>query len=292
VIRGLILATLLSTACTHASHAKDTTMTTTTSVTSGYAPVNGLRLYYEIRGTGDPLIMIHGALGSLEMFGGNLDTLAKTRQVIAVDLRGHAHTGLGDGDLTYEVMADDVAGVMAHLGLAKADVLGYSLGAGVALHVAVRHPERVRKLVVAAAAFRHSEYFPEVRAGFAALGPAIAEPMKASPIYAHYAKVAPKPDDFAAMIGAVAALVQRDYDWMPYVAKLPPTLLVVGDADAMRLAHTIEVFTALGGSQRDPGWDGSAGRTASQLAILPGHSHYELASSPAFAAAVEPFLAK
>jgi pimeloyl-ACP methyl ester carboxylesterase len=266
-------------------------MTTTTSVSSGYAPVTGTRLYYEIRGTGDPLIMLHGALGSLEMFGGNLETLAKTRKVIAVDLRGHAHTGLGDGALTLDVMADDIAGLMAHLGLAKADVLGYSLGAAVALHVAVRHPARVRKLVIASVAFRRSEYFPEVIAGFSHLGPALAEPMKASPIYAHYAKVAPKPDDFAAMIGAVAALVQRDYDWMPYVAKLPPTLLIVGDADAMRLAHTIEVFTALGGNQRDPGWDGSAGRTASQLAILPGHSHYELATSPALAAAVEPFLA-
>jgi pimeloyl-ACP methyl ester carboxylesterase len=294
VIRRLLFATLVATACLHtdsAPRAKDTIMTTT-SVTSGYAPVNGLRLYYEIRGKGDPLIVLHGALGSLEMFGGNLDALANTRQVIAVDLRGHAHTGLGDGDLTYEVMADDIAGLMAHLGLAKADVLGYSLGAGVALHVAVRHPERVRRLVVASAAFRHSEYFPEVLAGFAGLGPALAEPMKAAPLYAHYARVAPVPEDFAAMLGKVGALVQRDYDWMPHVPVLPPTLLVVGDADAMRLAHTIEVFTALGGSQRDPGWDGSGGRTASQLAILPGHSHYELAASPALAAAVEPFLAR
>jgi pimeloyl-ACP methyl ester carboxylesterase len=267
-------------------------MTMTTSVTSGYASVNGLRLYYESRGKGEPLIVLHGALGSLEMFGGNIETLAKTRQVIAVDLRGHAHTGLGDGDLTYEVMADDIAGLMAHLGLAKADVLGYSLGAGVALHVAVRHPERVRKLVVAATPLRRSEYFPEVLAGFAGVGPALAESMKASPVYAHYAKVAPKPEDFAVMVGKVGALAQRDYNWMPHVAKLPPTLLVVGDADGMRLAHMIEVFVALGGSQRDPGWDGSRGRTASQLAILPGHSHYELAASPAFAAAVEPFLAR
>jgi pimeloyl-ACP methyl ester carboxylesterase len=255
-----------------------------------YAPVNGIQLYYEVHGAGEPLIVLHGALGSLEMFGGTIAALAKTRQVIAVDLRGHAHTGLGDGELTHDVMADDIAGLIAHLGLERVDVLGYSLGAGVALHVAVRHASRVRKLVVASVALRRSEYFPEVIAGFAGIGPALAEMMKASPMYAHYTRVAPKPDDFAAMIGKVGALVQRDYDWMPYVAKLPPTLLVAGDADAMRMQHLIELFAALGGNQRDPGWDGSAGRTASQLAILPGVSHYELAAAPAFAAAVERFL--
>jgi pimeloyl-ACP methyl ester carboxylesterase len=299
LLATLLAATLLAAACTpaactpaHSAPPSEETNMTTTSVTSAYAPINGLRLYYEVQGKGDPLIVLHGGLGSLQMFGGNIATMAKTRQVIAVDLRGHAHTGLGDRELGYDVMADDIAGLMDHLGLEKADVLGYSLGAGVAVHVAVRHPERVRRLVVASAAFRRTEYFPEVLEGFAALGPALAEAMKASPVYTQYAEVAPKPDDFTTLVAQVGALTQRDYDWMPHVPKLPPTLLVVGDADAMRLAHTVEVFAALGGSQRDPGWDGSRGRTLSELAILPGHNHYDLASSRAFAAAVEPFLAR
>lgn len=261
------------------------------STPTGYAPVNGLQLYYESRGSGAPLIVLHGGIGSMEMFGDNLDALAAHRRVISVDLQGHGRTADVDRPLAYETMADDIAGLIDHLGLPSADVLGYSLGAGVALHTAVRHRAKVRKLVLVAVALRRSAYFPEVLAGFAALGPELAEMMKPSPVYAHHAKVAPRPADFPVLVGKVGVLTQQDYDWTPHVAQLPPTLLVVGDADAMHLAHVIDVFTQLGGSQRDPGWDGSAGRTPSQLAILPGHSHYVIASSPALVAAVEPFLA-
>lgn len=259
--------------------------------TTGYAPINGLQLYYEIRGEGDPLIALHGALGSMEMFGANLDALAQQRRVISVDLQAHAHTGDIDRPLSVELMADDIAGLVDHLALGRADVLGYSLGGAVALQTAIRHPSHVRRLVVASAVLRRSAWFPEVRAGLDAIGPALAEPMKQSPIYAHYAAVAPRPDDFAALIGKIGALVKQDYDWTPHIATLPPTLIVVGDADGMSLSHAVEFFTLLGGSQRDPGWDGSGGRSASQLAILPGTNHYDLAASPAFAAAAASFLA-
>lgn len=262
-----------------------------TAVTTGRAPVNGIELYYEIRGDGDPLVMLHGALSSMENFGGNLDALARHRRVISVDLRAHGHSSDGDGPLTAEAMADDVAGLLDHLTLGQADVLGYSMGGGVAVQLGLRHRERVRRLVVVSKAFRRSAYFPEVIAGFGALGPHLVELMKPSPVYAHYATVSPRPD-FAGLLGKIAAQAQVDYDWTPLVGQLPPTLLVAGDADGMHLAHIVEVFTLLGGSQRDPGWDGSAGRTSSALAILPNVDHYDMATSPALPAAVEAFLSR
>jgi len=263
-----------------------------TAAKTGHAPVNGLQLYYEIRGSGDPLVVLHGGIGSMEMFGPNLDAFAAHRQLISVDLQAHGRTGDVDRPFSYERMGDDIGALIDHLRLGKADVLGYSLGAGVALQTALRHRDRVRKLVLVSVAARRSEYFPEVLAGFAAIGPHMAEPMKQAPVYAHYAKVAPRPEDFPVLLRKLGELVTKDYDWTPQLASLPPTLIVVGDADAMRLAHAVEMFTLLGGSQRDPGWDGSAGRTASQLAILPGTNHYDMATSPALVAAVEPFLAR
>jgi pimeloyl-ACP methyl ester carboxylesterase len=260
------------------------------AIESGYAPAGDLQLYYEIRGSGDPLIVLHGAIGSMEMFGDNLARIAERRRVISVDLQGHGRTGDIDRPLRYEAMADDIAGLLDHLDLGQADVLGYSLGGGVAMATGVRHRARVRRLVLASIAMRRRDYFPEILAGFDALGPAAAPAMNRSRFHAHYAAVSPRPD-FPALLGKVGALIQTDYDWTPQVAALPPTLLVVGDADAMRLPSVVETFALLGGGQRDPGWDGAAGRSPSQLAILPGVSHYDMAVSPALAAAVGGFLA-
>jgi pimeloyl-ACP methyl ester carboxylesterase len=262
----------------------------TTAIESGHAPVGGLQLYYEIRGSGEPLVVLHGAIGSMLMFGPNLERFAAGRRVISVDLQGHGYTGDVDRPLTYEAMADDVAALLDHLDIRQADVLGYSLGGGVALHTGARHRDRVRRLVLASIAMRRRDYFPEILASFDALGPAAAPAMKRSAFHAHYAKASPRPD-FPALLGKVGALIQTDYDWTPLVPALPPTLLAVGDADAMRLSTVVDAFVLLGGSLRDPGWDGAGGRTPSRLAILPGVSHYDMAVSPALAAAVDGFLA-
>lgn len=185
-------------------------MTSTTSTKrTGYAPLNGLQLYYEIHGSGDPLIVLHGGIGSVEMFGENLALLARTRQVIGVDLRAHGRTADTDQPLSCELMADDIAALIAHLGFATADVLGYSLGGGVALQTAIRHPERVRKLVVVSAAMARAGWFPEVLAGFDAFGPELAEMMKPSPVYAFYQKVAPRPEDFPRLRRSIG-LAARD----------------------------------------------------------------------------------
>jgi len=262
-----------------------------TMTTTGHAPVNGLQLYYEIHGTGEPLIVLHGALGSVEMFGPNVETLAANRQVIAVDLQAHGRTADIARPLTYEAMGDDIAALIDHLRLGTADVMGYSLGGGVALQTALRHPEKVRRLVVVSAVFQRDAWFPEVRTGMDHLGPQLADMMKPSPVYQRYTKLSPRPD-FAGLLGKVGALVKQDYDWTGEVGKLGPTLIVVGDADGMSPARAAEMFARLGGGQRDPGWDGSATRSPSQLAILPGVTHYDMPVRPELAATVERFLAQ
>jgi pimeloyl-ACP methyl ester carboxylesterase len=265
-----------------------------TTKTTGYADIHGLHLYYETHGSGEPLIVLHGGFGSVEMFGPNIELLAKTRQVIGVDLQGHGRTADIDRPFSYEAMADDIAALIEHLGFAKADVLGYSLGGGVALQCAIRHPERVRKLVLVSTAFSREGWFPEVRTGFDAIGPQLAAMMKQGPAFTFYSKIAPHPEQFEAVVGKVGAMLKNNYDWGSSIdeKRTPPTLVVAGDADGLRPAHIVEMFAKLGGGQRDPGWDGSAGRSKSQLAILPGATHYDIVTSPMLAAVVEPFLAR
>lgn len=185
--------------------------------------------------------------------------LSASRQVIAVDLQAHGRTADIDRPLRFELMADDIAALIRQLGIEKADVMGYSLGGGVALQTAIRHPEVVRKLVVVSTPFKWDGWYPEVRAAMEQMGPEAAEVMKQSPLYQQYSSIAPRPQD-----------------WPVLVTKL----IVVGDADAVRTVHAVEFFALLGGGQRDAGWDGS-GRPKADLAILPGVTHYDIYRSPA-----------
>ncbi|PYQ07552.1 MAG: alpha/beta hydrolase, partial [Acidobacteria bacterium] len=210
-------------------------------VKTGYAPVNGLKLYYEIYGAGEPLILLHGGVGAIEMFADILAALSKARHVIGVDLQGHGRTADIERPLSLEVMADDVAGLMKHLGIGKADVMGYSLGGEVALRTAIQHPDLVRKLIVVSATFKRDGWYPEILAGMAQMGPGAAEPMKQTPMYQLYSRLAPKPDDWPVLLTKLGDLLRKDYDWSKEVAAIKaPTLLVFGDADAVRTAHAVE----------------------------------------------------
>ena len=234
---------------------------TTSLVTTGYAPVNGLKLYYEIHGRGEPLILIHGGVVGITMFGPNLATLSEKRKVIAVELQGHGHTADIDRPLSYEAMADDIHGLMKFLRVEQADVMGYSLGGGVALQTAMRHPESLRKLVVVSAAFKRDGWYPEVLAAMAQMGPAAGEQMKQSPLSKLYPNV-----NWAVLFTKLGELLRKDYDWRREVAGIKsPTMLVFADADAIRPAHIIEFYGLLGGGQKDAGLDGS-GRSTNQLA--------------------------
>jgi len=255
-----------------------------------YADVNGIKLYYEIHGTGRPLILLHGGLGAIEMFGPNLPALAGGRQVIGVDLQGHGRTADIDRPLSTALMADDIAALITHLKLERPDLMGYSLGGGVALLVAVRHPELVGRLVIISTPIKRSAFYPDILAQQGQVGAAAAEAMKQTPMYQLYASVAPRPEDWPRLLGKIGDAMKDDFDLSKEVAAIKAaTLVVAGDADIFPPAHAVEVFGLLGGGKRDGGWDGS-GRPTSRLAILPGLTHYAIFSAPALASTVIPFL--
>jgi pimeloyl-ACP methyl ester carboxylesterase len=255
-----------------------------------YAEVNGLSLYYEEHGSGDPLVLLHGGVAGGEIFATVLPALAAARRVITVDLQGHGRTAEIDRPLLPELLAGDVAALIEGLGLERADVLGYSLGGTVAFRLAVEHPERVRRLILVSIAFRRDGSHPEVVEAFDQFGPEMAEMMKPSPAYQHYAQHAPRPEDWGEHIAKTSDLLKVDYDWTGDVPKIAArTLLVYADADSVRPAHIVEFYGLLGGGLRDAGWDGSARATA-QLAVLPGTTHYDIYTSPALVPAVLPFL--
>lgn len=262
-----------------------------TTQQTGYAPVNGLDLYYEIHGAGAPLILLHGGLSAIGDFGPALPALAATRQVIAVDLQAHGRTADADRPMRYESMADDIAALIAHLGLGTATVMGYSLGGGVALQTAIRHPASVDRLVLVSVPYKRAGWYPEMLMGMGQLSAAAAGPMMGTPMYATYAALAPRPADWPILLEKTGALLARDYDWSAEVAALTmPTMLIFGDADGVSPTHVAEFFGLLDGGQRDGSWDRS-GVTPHRLAILPGVTHYEIFAAPALAEAAAPFLA-
>jgi len=255
-----------------------------------YADVNGIKLYYEVHGTGYPLILLHGGLGATSMFGPNLPALAKGRQVIAVDLQGHGRTADIDRPLSPQLMADDIAALIKHLKLERVDLMGYSLGGGVAFFVALRHPELVRKLVLVSTPIRRNAFYPEMLAQQEQVGPEAAEAMKQTPMYQLYASIAPRPEDWPRLLQKIGEAMKGDYDYSKDVARIKaPTMIVAGDADIFPPSHAVELFGLLGGGKRDGGWDGS-GISKARLAILPGVTHYTMAIAPALAPAVIPFL--
>ena len=266
-----------------------------TNKTSGigqYADVNGINLYYETHGSGRPLILLHGGLGSGEMFGPILPALAVGRQVVTVDLQGHGRTADIDRPISIELMADDIAALIEHLGLERPDVMGYSLGGGVALLTALRHPELVGRLVVISAHIRRDAIYPDMLAQQGQMSSAAAEFMKDTPMYELYARVAPRPEDFPRLLDKIGEAMAKDFDYSDEVRGLKtPTLFVAADADMAPPSHFVEVFALLDGGQRDGGWTGE-GRPAAghALAILPGLTHYSIFLSPVLVAAVLPFL--
>jgi pimeloyl-ACP methyl ester carboxylesterase len=257
-----------------------------------YAAVNGLELYYETRGTGRPLVLLHGGLGSSEMFGPVLPAFCADHQVIAMDLQGHGRTADIDRPLDVRLMADDVAALLEHLGIDEADVVGYSLGGGVALQTAVKYPEKVRRLVAASANIRRDAIYPDMLGQQEQVGAAAAEFMKDTPMYQLYQRVAPRPEDFPRLLDKIGAAMAEDFDFSAEVRNLQvPTLLMAADADMAPPSHYVEAFTLLDGGLRDGGWMAeSRPKGGHALAILPGLTHYNLFASPLFPATALAFL--
>jgi pimeloyl-ACP methyl ester carboxylesterase len=241
-------------------------------------------MYYETRGAGRPLILLHGGVGAGEMFDPVLPRFAEGRQVVAVHLQAHGRTADIDRPLGYELMADDIAALAMHLGIEMADLMGYSLGGGVALQTAIRHPDVVRRLVVVSAPVKRDGWYPEVLAGMTQMGPESARYMQQSPLGQLYPDV-----DWAVLFTKLGDLLRKDYDWSRDVAAIKsPVMIVAADADSVRTARVLEFFALLGGGQQDAGLDGS-GKPMARLAILPGATHYDILSHPALASLVTAF---
>jgi|SRR5271165_1442565 len=254
-----------------------------------YADVNGISLYYEEHGSGRPLILLHGGLAAAGMYAPILPMLAKDRRVIAVDLQAHGHTADVDRPLRFETLGDDVAALIRHLGLAQADLMGYSFGGATALRTAIQHPHLVRRLAVVSMPYRRDGWYPESLAGMDQMGSQLAEPLKQSPLYEMYASVAPRVQDWPVLLDKTGDLLRRDFDWSADIAKITAqAMLVYADADAVRPAHIVDFYALLGGGLRDATWDGSA-RSVARLAILPSHTHYDIFGSPDLPSAVIPF---
>jgi pimeloyl-ACP methyl ester carboxylesterase len=253
-----------------------------------FADVNGQHIFYSVQGAGKPLVLLHGGVDP-DSFGSNRAELAKGRQVIAVHLQAHGRTPDTDRPLRAETLGDDVAALIGHLKLGKADVMGYSLGAFVALQTAIRHPEVVDRLVLVSARMSQDGYFPEGLAAFeqlAANAALFGESVEASPLGQAYPDV-----DWTNLFRKIADLGRRPFDWSADVAEVRArTLLVFADADAIRPEHMVEFWKALGGGHRDAGLDGSL-RPANQLAIVPNTTHHTLAVDPMLPEIVERFLA-
>jgi pimeloyl-ACP methyl ester carboxylesterase len=239
-----------------------------TEVQTGYAPANGLEMYYEIHGEGEPLVLLHGAYMTVDMLGPLLSGLAKMRRVIAPELHGHGRTADVDRPMTYPQMGDDVAALIRHLGLEQPDVVGYSLGGAAAVQLAIRHPELVRRLVVISAGFSSDAAPAEAQAMFETITP---EMFAGSPMEEEYLRLAPNPGDFPKLVEKITALDTTPFDWRDDVPGISaPTFIVVGDSDGSTLDHTVEFFKLRGGGVMGD----LVGLPDSQLAVLPGTTHF------------------
>jgi pimeloyl-ACP methyl ester carboxylesterase len=242
---------------------------------NGYAQVNGLEMYYETHGSGRPLVLLHGGISGIgSSFGGILPLLAKNRQVIAVELQGHGRTADIDRPLRIEHLADDVIALLRQLGVESADLFGYSLGAVVALEVALREPGLVGKLVVASLSHSVAGLHPGVLDGMDMLTP---EMLVGTPFEEEYLRIAPDPEHWPELLEKIK---EFDREWIGWPAErvrsnTVPTLVVVGDSDIVTPEHAVETFRMFGGGVMG---DGPAGLPASQLAILPGTSHMGMAN--------------
>ncbi len=283
-------STLIAYPATLHAATRGAAMQATATKHSDHIEIKGINYYYERMGKGEPLLLLHGGLGSSDMFRPILPTLTAHRQVIAVDLQGHGHTTLGDRPISTIDMGDDMATLLDRLGYKQIDALGYSLGGGVALRLAIQHPGRVRRLALVSTGFAQDGFFPEMLPMQAQVGAAMAEQMKGTPMYKSYMAVAPHPEDFPKLLDRMGAWMRTPYNWADEVKTLQmPVMLIYGDSDMFRPEHVVEFYHLLGGGLKDAGWQ-RENMSKNRLAILPDLTHYEIFASPVMASAALRFL--
>ena len=259
-------------------------------VSSGYADVNGIKLYHEIYGKGEPLVLIHGGLTTIGEMQGWVQPLAKTRQVIAVEMQGHGRTADTDRPMSFTTLGDDIAALLDHLKIPKADLVGHSFGGASAIRAAIQHPDKVRRLVVISSPYARSGWYPEAQRGMSHVSAAMAENMMQTPT-GKFSKQWPEPQRFPQFLDKMGNMMSEDYDWSADIAKLPmPVLLVFADNDSLSQKHIAEFFALLGGGVKEPGWLNTQ-LSKSRLAVVPGYSHYNFITSPEVPQIIGKFLA-
>lgn len=296
IFHALCVGATLTLAISNPAIAEDAQVTKQqrlTPSTKGYADAaEGLRVYYEIYGTGEPIVVLAGGFGNTASMAQVIGPLSRRRQVIGIDLEGHGRTALRKTPMSHERNGDDVAAVLKHLQIAKADVSGYSHGGDAAIRMAIQHPEMVRNLIVISTAAERAGWYPENLKAMSAMSSAQAKQMMQSPMYQRwYAPVAPHPEQFPQLMDRMGDLMRKDYDWRPEIAKLQmPTLLLFCDHDAVSTRHIAEFFALFDGGVRDPGWEGEPKYARARLAIVPGYTHYNFGMGPDVARVIEAYL--
>jgi pimeloyl-ACP methyl ester carboxylesterase len=273
----LLMIVIVTLACQ--SHQKETKPTAATSkdtatskgikpTESGYAAVNGLKMYYEVYGEGKPIVLLHGSYMTIPLNWAHvIPLLAKNRKVIVTEMQGHGRTRDISREFSYEGMADDVSGLLKHLKIDSADILGYSMGGGVAFQVAVRHPEQVRRLVVLSGTYAHDGWWPDVEASYATF---TADMFKGTPIQKQYDNLGNDPGHFPEFVKKVISIDLKPYDWFREVKNIKaPIIMAIGDADGVRYEHALDLFRAKGGGKMGD----IHGLPKSRLAIIPGTTH-------------------
>jgi pimeloyl-ACP methyl ester carboxylesterase len=248
---------------------KDTTLNKNLNpAEKGYADVNGLKMYYEVYGNGKPIVLLHGSYMSIPLNWSHIiPLLAKDRKVIVMEMQGHGRTRDISRELSYEGMADDVSGLLKHLKIDSADILGYSMGGGVAFQVAVRHPEQVRRLVVLSGTYTHDGWWPDVEAMYATFK---ADMFNGTPIQKEYESLGNDPAHFPEFVKKVISIDLKPYDWSKDVKNIQaPIFMAIGDADGVRYEHALELFRAKGGGKMGD----IHGLPKCRLAIIPGTTH-------------------
>ncbi|WP_333597642.1 alpha/beta hydrolase [Chryseobacterium flavum] len=234
---------------------------------SGYAEVNGLKMYYEVYGEGKPLVLLHGAYMTIPLNWSEIIPMFKGRKIIVAEMQGHGRTRDIDRKISYEAMADDVSGLLKHLKIDRADILGYSMGGGITFQLAVRHPEQVRRLIVLSGSYAHDGWWPDVETSFSTIN---AEVFKGSPIEKQYDSLGNDPKHFPEFVKKVISIDLEPYDWSRDVKNIKaPLFMAIGDADGIQYEHALDLFRALGGGKMGD----IHGLPQSRLAIIPGTTH-------------------
>ena len=289
---GLALSLLIACSAADAERKDTATDPVPRPASSGYAEATeGLKVHYEIFGQGEPIVVMAGGFGDSSSMAQVIGPLAEERQVIAIDLEGHGRTALRETPMAHERNGDDVAAVLRHLNIARADVAGYSHGGDAAIRMAIQHPGMVRNLIVISTAFERDGWYPENLKAMAAVNASQIEQMRQTPLGQRYAEVAPHPEQFGLLLDRMGELMKKDYDWRDEIARLRvPTLLLFADHDAVSTRHIAEFFALFEGGLKDPGWIGTPEYSRARLAIVPGYTHYNFGQGPDVARVIESYL--